>query len=338
MKLRPPFPLRSLSLLFPLAALAAVPAPASGVPAEETPEPAAVPAAENPRAAFSPKSRSFVFGVPVKMSGEQLFLVDTKVNGVPAKMLVDTGASHTALDEAWAREKFPAAKLERLATASGGSVYAMPDQEVSLMPISEFSVGKNAFAFFSMPLVDLSGLRAALPELRDVVGVIGMNTLTLAPCRISFKERTFTWLSRKMLDATDGKKKLFARRLPGTDCFLLALFSPKDGKPLPALLDCGAAGTCVPADFWVGELPQKAYALSTTATGTQRIEITFGVPAELRFSDEFSLKNVSPELLPADGNAPRKILLGLDVLSRLELIFDGATESVFALPESDEAH
>lgn len=282
---------------------------------------------------FRPKKTAFAFGVPVPLPGERMFLVETKVNGVPAKMLVDTGASHTSLDLSWARKNFPAAKLRIVSTnPAEQNAYAMPAQKIPLMAIAEFSVGGNAFSDFFMPLVDLRGLRAALPELNDVAGILGMNTIALAPCRVSFKNRTLAWLDREGLAGTPGKKKLDVRAVPETDCVLVMISSPKDGRACPALIDCGAVGSSVPADFWIGARPEKVRAVTTTAAGTQNVEIAFGVPGELKFSEDFSLKNISPELLPPVGNAPQKILLGLDALSRFDLIFDREKGEVFAVP------
>lgn len=269
-------------------------------------------------------------GVPVKFSGERLFLVETTVNGVPAKMLADTGASHTSLDLEWARKNFPDAGFRRAATDGGDDAYKVSSQEIPLMPVNRFEIGGNVFQGFFMPLADLRGLRAALPELRDVVGVLGMNTMTLAPCRISFGKRELQWLDRAALNAVPAKKRLFSTAVPGTECRLVAVFSPKDPRTsVFALIDCGAMDTSLPAAFWCGELPQKRRALVTTHAGVRSEEIAFGVPAPLKFSNDFSLPNVSPKLLAPDE--PQKILLGSDVLSRIDLIFDRETESVFAV-------
>lgn len=291
-------------------------------------------ASENMQKLFVPAKVEFS-GVPVKFVGERLFLVETTVNGVPAKMLADTGASHTSLDLAWARKNFPDAGFRKAATDEGDGAYKVSSQEIPLMPVKRFEIGGNAFHGFFMPLADLRGLRAALPELHDVVGVLGMNTMSLAPCRISFGKRELQWLDRAALDAVPAKKRLLSKTVSGTDCRLVAVFSPKDERrAVFALIDCGAVDTSLPAEFWSGELPQKLHATVTTHTGVRREEIAIGVPAPLKFSDEFTLPNVSPKLLSPDE--PQRILLGLDVLSRFDLIFDSATGSVFAVvPEPD---
>ena len=284
--------------------------------------------AEKMRPLFVPAKLEFS-GTPVKLVGEKLFLVETVVNGVPAKMLVDTGASHTSLDLAWTREKFPDAGFRAAETGEGDGVYKISSQEIPLMPVSRFEVGGNAFRDFFMPLADLRGLRAALPELNDVVGVLGMNTITLAPCRLSLAGRTLEWMRREGFDAIPGKKRLFSRPVPGTDCRLVAVFSPKDGRAVFALLDCGAADSSLPAEFWTGASPEKREAIVTTHAGVRRVEITFGVPATLKFSDEFALDGVEPKLI-APGEVP-KVLLGLDVLERVDLLFDSENDVVFAL-------
>lgn len=285
--------------------------------------------AEKMRPLFVPAKLEFS-GMPVKLSGEKLFLVETLVDGVPAKMLLDTGASHTSLDLEWTRRTFPDAGIREETAGGGDGVYKISSQEIPLMPVSRFEVGGNVFSGFFMPLADLHGLRAARPELHDVVGVLGMNTVSLAPCRIAFGKRSLEWMRRKTVDALPGKKKLFARPVPGTDCILAAVFSPKDGKPVFALLDSGAEDSSLPAEFWTEASPEKREAVVTTHTSVRRVEITFGVPATLKFSDEFALDGVAPKLI-APGEVP-KILLGLDVLSRFDLLFDFENESVFVLP------
>lgn len=298
-----------------------------GVPAEEKNSP---PAAEKPRTPFVPAEQKFS-RKPVALLGEQLFIVETKVNGVPAKMLLDTGASHTTLDLNWAKAAFPQAQTKTLRAGDASNAYSVAPQEIRLLPIEKFSVGENHFGAFRVPLADLSGLRAALPELRDVAGILGMNTVTLAPCRISFKNRTLRWLSAEDAAQISPKEKLRSRVLPGTDCVLVTIFSPKNGAPLEALIDCGALDTSVLADFWTEELPEKIHSVVTTHAGTRVAEIAFGVPETLKFSETFALENVSPKIIPADS-VRKKVLLGTDALSRFDLVLADGGNAVFAAP------
>lgn len=183
-----------------------------------------------------------------------------------------------------------------------------------------------------MPLVNLSGLRNALPELNDVVGVLGMNTMGAAPCRISFKTRSLQWLDAAALQKIGKKEQLQTIPRPGSDCMMVNVFSPKDGKPLSVLLDCGATVSRLPESFWTGALPEKQQRTVTTANGIQVVEIAFGVPADMKLSPNFAVKNVCPQLAP-DNGVP-KYLLGLDVLSQIDLLIDAKTKSAFViLPE-----
>lgn len=275
-------------------------------------------------------ARKIFSSAPTKLAGTRIFLVETVVDGVPAQMLVDTGASHTTLDSAWAKKTFPDARTESFVVGDASNVYSVPPQEIFFMPVGKFSVGENHFSDFIMPLADLRGLRAAMPELGDVAGILGMNTLSLAPFRLSLKNGTLRWLGEDEAARISDKKKLSARPLGGTDCVLLTVFSPKDGAALDALIDSGAVDTGVPADFWTGALPEKRHAVITTHAGTRRVEIEFGVPAPLKFSEDFSLENVSPKLAPAGTRG--KILLGTDVLSRFDLVFDPRGNAVYAAP------
>lgn len=264
------------------------------------------------------------------LSGAYLFIVETEVEGVPAKMLVDTGASHTTLDLNWVRKHFPNAQVQLVSVGGGGSPYGFAQNSLPLMPLKKFSVGKNQFFDFWVPLVDLRGLQAALPELKEVVGVLGMNTLGAAPCRISFKTRSMQWLSKAALAKIGKKEKLQTSLRSGSPCFMVHAHSPKDGKPLPLLLDCGAVVSCVPESFWTAARPEKQMSRITTAAGVRDVEIAFGVPAELKLSSACVLKNLSPQLIPS-GAAP-KYLLGADALSQTDLLIDAEKKSVFALP------
>lgn len=278
--------------------------------------PAHVLAAEPP--ARGNGSAAFSAGA-IPLLGETLLLVETTVDGVPAKLLLDTGASHTSLDAAWAKATFPAMKT-RVVPLESDDVYTFASPEIALARIGEFRLGGRRFTDVEMPLADLSGLRRALPELNDVVGILGMNATTLAPCRISFGGRRMEWVEPGSA-AFAGKEKFPVRRTAGTDCVQVTLPPQKPGgSAVSALIDSGAVGSSVPADFWIGAAEEKRTALVTTATGTRKVAVEFGVPATLKFSETLAVPDVSPRLI-RPGEA-MKILLGLDVLNRLEIIFD----------------
>lgn len=306
-----------------LAALAAF----IGVPAIA--EEPAKPSPQKHTLAMLNSQKSVIAYTPVKLIGSMFFLIETKVNGVPAKMLVDTGASHTTLDLNWVQQTFPQAQV-RLATLGDASdPYAFTQSQLPLLPVEKFSVGESRFSELFMPLVNLIGLRNALPELNDVVGVLGMNTMGAAPCRISFKARTLQWLDAAALEKLGKKEKLQTTPRPGTNCMMVNVFSPKDGKPLSVLLDCGATVSRVPEAFWTSALPEKQQRTITTANGMQVVDIAFGVPADMKLSPNFAVKNVCPQLEPQNGIP--KYLLGLDVLSQTDLLIDAENQALYAI-------
>lgn len=301
-----------------------------GIPALAN-EPADSPAQDNLLAMLNSQKSDLAYS-PVKLIGSMFFLIETKVNGVPAKMLVDTGASHTTLDLNWVQQTFPQAQVHVAPLGKGDDPYAFAQSQLPLLPVEKFSVGESRFSELFMPLVNLSGLRNALPELNDVVGVLGMNTMGAAPCRISFKTRSLQWLDAAALKKIGKKEQLQAIPRPGSDCMMVNVFSPKDGKPLSVLLDCGATVSRLPESFWPGALPEKQQRTITTSNGMQVAEIAFGVPADMKLSPNFAVKNVCPQLVP-DNGVP-KYLLGLDVLSQIDLLIDAKTKSAFVvLPE-----
>lgn len=268
---------------------------------------------------------------PLPLSGSHLFIVEVKVEGVPAKMLVDTGASHTTLDLNWVRKQFPNARVQLVPVGGSGGPYGFAQNSVPLMPLERFEIGGNRFADFLTPLVDLSGLRMALPELKEVVGVLGMNTLGAAPCRIAFNKRTIQWLTQEELAKIGKKEKLRTSLRSGSPCAMVHVASPKNGQELPLLLDCGAVVTCVPAAFWTAARPEKQKSRITTAAGVRDVEIAFGVPENLRLTPDFAAKGISPQLLPPE--APPKYLLGTDVLAQTDLLFVPESASVFVISE-----
>lgn len=285
--------------------------------------PAYADAYETANAPFLPKEKKMATS-PTPAHLTHALLVDAELMGKSCKMLVDTGASHTVFDEAFVKKNFPQAKISQIQAAGGNIAGTFP-----IFSISELRIGGNVFKDFSAVAYDLSGLRFALAE-KNLQGVLGMNLMTLAPFSLSYKSKTLRWLSTEDVQKIADKKELFAKIDPESAMFTIELISPKDGKKIQALLDCGSTGTFVPADFWIGAQKKKAFAKVTSAHATEKLtSLTFGMPATLKLGEDFELKKVTPTLI---NPSEHPILLGGDVLAHFDLIIDRKAGKIYAAP------
>jgi hypothetical protein len=120
-------------------------------------------------------------------SGYNLY-VDGKVNGKPAKLMVDTGAFATLLHGPFLRRM----KVPLRATAFSSTGVNLEERGVQLATISQFSVGALAMQKKDVAVIDLRGLiRDGLLDAKPpVAGLLGSEILQRHNGIIDFGTKT----------------------------------------------------------------------------------------------------------------------------------------------------
>ena len=124
-------------------------------------------------------------------NGRQL-MVEAKVNGKAAMMMVDTGSSHTLLDRWVLKDYIVDPQTEKVfgdAVGIGGR-----DLQQEAVTIDTFSLGDAELTGMEMMVVDLSHLRDfnKRMNLPDFVGIIGGNVLRRMKATINYGRLTMT--------------------------------------------------------------------------------------------------------------------------------------------------
>ncbi|HTF02692.1 MAG TPA: retropepsin-like aspartic protease [Bacteroidia bacterium] len=155
----------------------------------------------------------------LKIEGDGFHLqAKVKINGKPALVIVDTGASRTVFDrtEIGAFLKTEAiAEHDRVSTGLGTS--SMQSQFVVL---GSFSLGKIKMENFHAVILDLQHVNQTYAALgfKTIAGVLGSDVLMAHHAVIDFRKKSMTLTSPKIPKkkkvtkaASEGKKKTVRR-------------------------------------------------------------------------------------------------------------------------------
>jgi predicted aspartyl protease len=133
-------------------------------------------------------ARGYV-AVPLSCNAVGHFEVaDARLDGVPVRLLLDTGASHTVLDrESVARRGLATAASERRGGGVGGA-----DQALATATVDRLSLGPAVFAGVSAYAMDLGHVSAALAERggAPIDGAVGGDLLRPAEAVIDYARST----------------------------------------------------------------------------------------------------------------------------------------------------
>ncbi len=127
-------------------------------------------------------------GMPLRVSAGYNLYVDGKINGAPAKLMVDTGAFTTLLHRRFVRRMKIPLRNTRLRSAAVN----LQERGVQLATIQRLSIGHVDFRSKEVAVMDLQGL--ILDELLDasppVAGLLGSEILRRHHGIIDFGTRT----------------------------------------------------------------------------------------------------------------------------------------------------
>ena len=125
----------------------------------------------------------------LKLEGGFHLLISLRINGMPARMLVDTGASHTVFDKRQIGRFLTSEKLEshdRLSTGLGTN-----DMKSHLLVIRKMILGGVEVRNYKAVVMDLSHVNTAYAEMKQkpIDGVLGSDLLKKYRAVIDYGKR-----------------------------------------------------------------------------------------------------------------------------------------------------
>ncbi len=227
-----------------------------------------------------------------------LVVAECAVNGKAARMIVDTGASCTVLDEQFAAE-LPG--LVRLQVPTKGNA-RLPHYPASCT----VEAGGSRFENTPAVVLSLAGINAILKQ--PVQGILGMDTLRTLPFTLDYAAGRFCWdAPAQGRTAVVPQQRFDALARPYLVC--------RSGeKELAVLLDTGSSVTLLPEAFWAPGTAgsDEIRVADVQSDRTDRMQL--GKAGELVLAEGVAARGLSPRLL-APGEQPGA-QLGADALGR----------------------
>lgn len=231
-------------------------------------------------------------------------LVTALINGVPMRMMLDTGATHTVLHEE------SVAKLGEVKwiDTSWMQMKGNAKQKPKLL-VAPLQVGPGEIPDQPMLVLSLAAVRSMMAEKVD--GIIGMDVLRYLPFTFDFRHNAFYW-------GTPGDMKLVQvpceLDMSGRPHLLLSC----GGKPLNLLLDTGSTVTRVYSADWAPGVAGEITAHIGDVNEAGRQQMVEGKPGDIEVGPGVVLKGVTP-LLCQPGES--LTMLGLDALRDAVLVY-----------------
>lgn len=230
-------------------------------------------------------------------------LVNCVMNGVPMRMMLDTGATNTVLHSgSLAKLKNPR-QLDTRNVQFRGNANERPDVYLLNIEFADVKVKSHPVMVLS-----LEGARSMMAEQID--GIIGMDLLGAMP---------FTF------DAAAGKLHW---GLPEGDLKLVPLYGRKDeggrlfmtiecdGRKHDILLDSGSTVTRLPASAWPAGGAQQMQMNVSDVNSASALNATIGAPGTVKLAPGVELQGVTPIFCGEEEHT----ILGMDVLGRVKLV------------------
>lgn len=123
--------------------------------------------------------------IPLEADGCHLLLT-AKIGKEKLRLVVDTGASKTALDAEWLRSILPGLDFEKQEQASAGLGTTTMESALAVLP--ELRLGKLQLKHLAVAVLDLSHIRESyrLLGLGELHGVLGGDVLFSHQARIDY--------------------------------------------------------------------------------------------------------------------------------------------------------
>lgn len=229
-------------------------------------------------------------------------VVTCLLNGVPMRMMLDTGATHTVLHEASAAAVKGAQWIDTSRMQFSGNATQRPK-----LMMAELRVGPAVSAKHVIMALDLSGVRSMMAEPID--GIVGMDVLGQLAFTFDLPKQAMYW------GVPEGRELVPLHAVP--DGMGRVMVQGRcEGQTVTMLLDTGSSVTRAVADQWK---PGKAMAGEMNVSdvnSARKVMMQTGKPGNLELGPGVELKQFSPVLCEAHDRP----MLGMDALRTLTLV------------------
>lgn len=230
-------------------------------------------------------------------------LVTCLVNGVPMRMMLDTGATHTVLHTESAARVPNAQWLDTSRMQFMGNSAQRPK-----MMIASLYAGPAESDTHPLVVMDLGAVRSMLAE--PVDGILGMDMLQHIPFTFDMKSGEMYW------GLPEGVELVPLNAVPdGTG--RVVVHARCGGKEMKLLLDTGSSITRVTEAQWAPGVGAEISAQMGNIDSRQGITVTEGKPGDIELGPGVFAKGVAP-ILCKDGEGP--LVLGIDGLNGVILV------------------
>ncbi len=231
-------------------------------------------------------------------------LVNCVINGVPMRMMLDTGATNTVLHSgSLAKLKNPH-QMDTRNIQFSGNAKERPD--VYLLNLR--FAGTAMLRSHPVMVLNLDGARSMMAEQID--GIVGMDIMGAMPFTFDVTGGKLHW------GLPEGDVKLVPLYGRTEESGRLILSIDCDGKKHDILLDSGSSVTRIPASAWPAGGGQKINISVSDVNEAAAISATVGAPGTVTLAPGVKLEGVTPVFCGED----EVTILGMDILERVRLV------------------
>lgn len=223
------------------------------------------------------------------------------IAGQPLRVILDTGATHTVLHTASAKQLKQVSWIDTSNINFRGNAAQRP--ELLSAPLQ---IGPKTFAPRPFLVLDLSGVRSMMTEPID--GIVGMDILNQLPFTFDFANQRFEWraFAGKRLPVEGSREQSGRQHLSVTS----------GEHAFSLLLDTGSSVTRVAEKDWTPGVGEAVNANVSDVNAAAAIQTRTGKPGTLRLTQHLTTPTLAPHLC-APGE---RTVLGVDALEGLLLI------------------
>ena len=231
--------------------------------------------------------------------GNNMHLADATVEGVPCRLLVDTGATHTTFDLGFVTNRLPKAELRDVQLLGTTNVRTPP----KFFSYKTFRLGEHVFASEGAMAIPLDMLAPSVGARVD--GILGMSDLS----SVDFILRD----DELVLGPTEAERQGFGPDVrKGGDVTRPFVSGTHDGREIPFLVDSGSSFTFVKEGLWKP---------STNAVALAATEVSGKTGIRPRIGEEGVLELGVPLTLTPMISGHEPNYLGADLLKRCDILF-----------------
>lgn len=237
-------------------------------------------------------------------------IVNCTMDGVPLRLLLDTGATHTVLHTGVAKEKLPNAyKLDTTGMQITGNAAGLrPD-----ILIIKLGIAGGTRSQHPVLVMPLDGVRSMLKN--PVDGILGMDVLSHIPFTLDFRQGGASHWGA----ATDGKAFPLNAKPDQGGCPLVSL-RIGDKTLDRVLLDSGSTTTLIEPRDWEAGVGESCSAQIADVNGRREVKIDFGKPAPVELAPGL-VRELVPQLQEGMNRSSSAAILGIESLQGLRLIY-----------------